>query len=185
MVDKVNYKFLSELEGGRRTVGYVPANNVSSSGVTIATGFDLGQRDEKDLKSLGLNYELIKKLKPYLGVKTTNAQELLNKNPLTITSEEARSIDIAVKADHIYRLKQKYNTAQGNTVKFSQIPAEAQTVLVSVSFQYGIALNVRTPQFWKAAIKQDWHTAIKELEEFGDAYPTRRKKEARLLESIN
>ena len=43
MVDKVDFKFISQLEGGRATTGHVPAAGVSSSGVTIATGFDLGQ----------------------------------------------------------------------------------------------------------------------------------------------
>jgi hypothetical protein len=54
MPDLIDYSFLSDLEGGRTTIGYVPAAAVSKSGVTIATGFDLGQRSEADLKRLGL-----------------------------------------------------------------------------------------------------------------------------------
>ena len=67
MPDKIDYKFIGELEGGRLTKGYVPAPTVSRSGVTIATGFDLGQRNENDLKSLNLSVGLIDKLKPYAG----------------------------------------------------------------------------------------------------------------------
>ena len=54
MSDSIDYSFLSELEGGSQTTGYVPAAGVSKSGVTIATGFDLGQRSEGDLKALGI-----------------------------------------------------------------------------------------------------------------------------------
>lgn len=62
MPNRINYEFLSRLEGGSRTSGYVPVPESSQSGVTIATGFDLGQRDEDDLKQLALDESLIAKL---------------------------------------------------------------------------------------------------------------------------
>lgn len=40
MPENIDYKFLSDLEGGSKTSGYVPAAGVSKSGVTIAAGFD-------------------------------------------------------------------------------------------------------------------------------------------------
>ncbi len=42
MPENIDYKFLSDLEGGSKTIGYVPAVGVSISGVIIATpqGFD-------------------------------------------------------------------------------------------------------------------------------------------------
>ena len=73
MPENIDYKFLSDLEGGSKTMGYVPAASVSKSGVTIATGFDLGQRNENDLKSLKLSVALTNKLKPYLGIKANSA----------------------------------------------------------------------------------------------------------------
>ncbi len=184
MPENIDYKFLSNLEGGSKTTGYVPEAAVSKSGVTIATGFDLGQRNESDLKSLKLNTVLITKLKPYLGSKAATAQALLKKSPLMITPIQASAIDKAVKSDHISKLKLKYNSAAGNKKKFIDIPHQAQTVITSVSFQYGIGLNTRAPKFWKAVTTQNWAEAIKLLKVFGDAYPTRRKKEARLLEKI-
>ena len=57
-------------------------------------------------------------------------------------------------------------------------------MIASVSFQYGVNLNTRTPNFWKAVSSQNWMLAIHELRNFGDAYSTRRKKEAKLLEKI-
>jgi hypothetical protein len=184
MPENIDYKFLSDLEGGSKTSGYVPAAKVSKSGVTIATGFDLGQRNESDLNRLNLNTVLVKKLKPYLGLKAKAAQDYLKNNPLQITVAEAQSIDKSVKSLHIAQLKAKYNSAPGNMKKFSDIPAEAQTVVASVSFQYGVELSARTPKFWKAVTAQDWKDAVKILKSFGDAYPTRRKKEAEFLEKI-
>jgi hypothetical protein len=55
---------------------------------------------------------------------------------------------------------------------------------MSVSCQYGVGLNIRVPKFWKSVTSQDWAEATKLLKAFGDAYPTRRKKEAALLETI-
>lgn len=184
MPENIDFKFLSDLEGGSKTTGYVPAAGVSKSGVTIGTGFDLGQRKESDLTALGLDATLVTKLKPYLGLKGKKAQDLLKKQPLTISVANAQKIDKAVKSSHISQLKIKYNAAQGNTKKFIDLPAEAQTVITSVSFQYGVGLNTRAPKFWKAVTQQDWKQTIKILNAFGDAYPTRRKKEATLLGKI-
>ena len=181
MVDKIDYSFLSELEGGSKKSGYVPAVGVSKSGVTVGTGFDLGQRNESDLKNLGLSSELIAILKPYLGKKAKDAQDVLDKHPLTITVAQAEVIDKAVKRSHVDLIKFKYNSVAENKKKFTDLPAEAQTVIASVSFQYGASLDVRAPKFWKAAKAQNWKECIKVLNNYGDGYPTRRKKEAALL----
>ena len=184
MSDKIDFKFIGELEGGSKVEGYVPAASVSKSGVTIATGFDLGQRGESDLKSLKLSSDLIDKLKPYLGVKSKEAQALLKKTPLTISRKQATEIDKAVKSSHVKKLVDKYNKASVNKKKFSELPAQAQTVIASVSFQYGTNLSSRAPKFWKAVTSQDWPETTKILKKFGDTYPTRRKKEAALMEKI-
>ena len=67
MPENIDYSFLSAREGGCKTTGYVPMSSKSSSGVTVATGFDLGARSEADLNRLGLTAGLVAKLKPYLG----------------------------------------------------------------------------------------------------------------------
>lgn len=184
MPDKIDYTFLSELEGGNKTKGYEPAASVSRSGVTIAIGFDLGQRHERDLQSLQLDPQLVSKLKPYLGIKGAAAQSLIKRSPLTITPFHAQSINKAVKASHINQLKMKYDAAAGSNKKFFDLPTEAQTVIASVSFQYGVGLNARTPKFWKAITANDWPETVNILKSFGDAYPSRRLKEASFLERI-
>jgi len=113
MPENIDYDFIRNLEGGCKTTGYVPVSKKNKSGVTIATGFDLGQRNENDLKSLKLDATLITKFKPYLGVKGQDAEDLLKKSPLTISIAQAKSIDRKVKSTHITQLKIKYNSASG------------------------------------------------------------------------
>lgn len=178
---KIDYDVLSAREGGRKTKGYVPAASSSKSGVTIATGFDLGQRNKKDLRLLDLGSPLIKKFGPYLGVTGPDAVSLLSDSPLTITAAQALRIDRAVKATHLRRLKSAYNSVRDNKKRFEEIIPAAQTVIASVSFQYGTNLSVRTPKFWAAVTEQDWPRTVKILKSFGDAYPSRRNLEAALL----
>jgi len=66
---------------------------------------------------------------------------------------------------------------------FFSLPRQAQTVIASVSFQYG-NLALRTPNFWKAITAQDWKRTIAILKKFGDRYPSRRNAEANLLEGL-
>jgi len=80
MAEKIDYTFLSDRKGGRKLLGYVPDGGGSKSGVTIATGFDLGQRNEADLKKLKLSKTLIDKLKPYLGLTKKSAIDAIKKN---------------------------------------------------------------------------------------------------------
>lgn len=186
MPDSIDWEFIAGLEGKGVTTGYVPDATGSKSGVTIATGFDLGQRAESDLRTLGISETLITKFRPYLGLKGIAAVNFLKDNPLTITDDEAKEIDKKVKEQKVPLLKERYRTATENKsgTKFEDLPAQAQTVIASVAFQYG-TLSTRTPKFWAAVTKQDWVEAVKLLRDFGDSYPTRRGKEADLLDQLN
>lgn len=185
MPNLIDYAFLSAREGGVRLDGYVPVPANSRSGVTIATGFDVGQRNRADLVALGLPLSLVDKLTPYLGVIRFDAQKLLDKKPLRITLLEARLIDKAVKHDHLAKLVARYAASPHNTgrVHFFSLPAEAQTVIASLSFQYG-NLSVRAPRIWRMVSSQDWTAAVRELRNFGDLHPTRRNLEADMLVRI-
>lgn len=184
MSNNIDFSFISTLEGGQQLKGYVPASGVSNSGVTVATGFDLGARNESDLKKINLPINLINKLKPYLGLKKTAASSALTKTPLTITKPEADSIDKAVKKEATDLLIRRYDAAVKPTAKkFTQLPKEAQTVIASVAYQYG-NITTRAPKYWKAVTEQNWGDAVKVLKNFGDNYPTRRNKEANLLQGI-
>lgn len=74
-----------------------------------------------------------------------------------------------------------YFNRDASFAKFDQLPPQFQTVIASVAFQYGV-LPVRTPTFWSYAVTGNWTAMIAELRNFGDAFPTRRTKEADLME---
>ena len=82
MPDLVDYGFIARMEGGSLTKGYVPAPKTSNSGVTVATGFDLGARSEPDLRRIAIPAPLIAQLRPYLGKKKQAAVTALQQQPL-------------------------------------------------------------------------------------------------------
>ena len=179
----LDWSFISLLEGGQVLDGYVPAATNSQSGVTIATGFDIGQRSVKDLQALGFPPNLVTQLATYTGLRGPKAVAKLKAFPLHITAIHATLIDKAVKSAEVTNLETAYDKDTKTGVKFSQLPREAQTVIASVTFQHG-KLRGAAPKFWSYVIRQDWGHAIKELRNFGDKFRTRRNKEADLLEKI-
>ncbi|MCE7631761.1 type VI secretion system tip protein VgrG, partial [Vibrio fluvialis] len=177
----INFEFIKELEGVKKD-GYVPDVKNSSSGVTIASGFDLGARSKSDLLALGLPQTLVDKLTPYLGYKKDEAVEFLAKNPLSVNEQELELLISKVKESETRRIVDLYNRTS-KTTKFECLPWQAQTVIASVSYQYGY-LPSETENFWKQAIEQDWSAMFNNLMKFGDKYPTRREKEAGLIKEI-
>ena len=175
-----DFSFIQNLEGTKNQ-GYVPTQDgkvLGTSGVTIGSGYDLGQRRNADL--IGLPSDLIKKLQPYLGVKGEDALKL-NYKDLNLSDDEVAIIDKFAKNDSLKNLNTLFKNETGES--FYGIPKEAQTVIASVAFQYG-DLSKKTPKFWKAVTNGKWNDAIEELENFGDKYSTRRNKEADLLRKV-
>lgn len=180
----IDWAFIERLEG-YSTVGYVPRNNngepLGQSGVTIASGFDLGQHNRDYLVRIGLPTYLVDILAPYTGLKRYDAINYLNAHPLSLSDSDTRLINQKVKPDKAQSIINTYNAA--SSVRFEQLPKGAQTVIASVAFQYGNNLARRTPTFWGLVIRQDWDGTIRELRDFGDAYSTRRNQEADYLEN--
>ena len=100
----IDFQFVIQLEGGQHLNGYVPQNSpgtaIDNSGVTIASGFDLGQHNQDDLYRIfgrgTENADLRTLYSPYLLLRRDRAIEFLNNNPLTITRAQANRTDIAV-----------------------------------------------------------------------------------------
>ena len=172
-MSNINWDFILEQEGFE-TTGYVPDAENSKSGVTIASGFDLGARKESDLK--GLPEEIIELLKPFLGFTGVEASEIAPK--LKVSDDQAKIINEFAKSTELAKLKTKWQNATGTN--FDDLPTEQATVLTSVAFQYG-DLESRTPNFWKQTTSGDWVGAYKNLLNFGDRYESRRLNEAQLL----
>ncbi|HGS4450646.1 TPA: type VI secretion system tip protein TssI/VgrG [Vibrio cholerae] len=177
----INFDFIKELEGVKK-YGYVPDVKGSNSGVTIASGLDLGARSKSDLITLGLPTSLIDKLTPYLGYKKHDAEAILAENPLLISDQELDILVSKVKESETNRIVDLYNR-MSKVKKFECLPWQAQTVIASVAYQYGY-LPSETKDFWKQAIEQNWSAMYGNLMNFGDKYSTRRQKEAKLIGEI-
>ena len=179
----IDWDFINKKEGGSKLNGYVPDPKGSKSGVTIATGFDLGARGPKDLK--GLSPDLQAKLAPYLGLQKQDAVSMLGQRPLKITAAEAKEIDAMSKGGAVKKLRAEWNKRAkelgGNAKMFGELSSSQQTVAASVAFQYG-SLS-KTPDFRKAMQTGNWSQAVKELENFGDKYESRRMTEAAYLKN--
>ena len=175
----VDFGFIRQLEGELILSGYVPEPDLSHSGVTIGSGIDLGQRDEESLRALGVPDDLCERLRPYFGLKKFEAVAALERAPLEITLEEAEILDHAVVGQILTSLAAKFD--EDSDTPFQELDSGKQTVVASVAFQYGTDLRGRTPNFWHQVTTGDWDSALANLRDFGDAYPTRRNKEARLL----
>ena len=177
MAENVDFNFIKEQEGFK-TTGYVPVDKdgkvLGSSGVTVASGFDLGQRGINDLQ--GLPKELVKKLSPFVGLQGTNA--LADAGKLVLTDEEALIVNKFAKKQELGRLSKKWKAETGTD--FSTLPIEQATAIASVAFQYG-DLETKTPNFWKQVTTDDWDGAKKNLANFGDKYDSRRKRELAYL----
>ncbi|TBR44811.1 peptidase [Marinomonas agarivorans] len=176
---KIDFGFIAELEGSSNK-GYVPDPEQSRSGVSIAAGFDIGQRTESELKQ-AFPSSLCEKLLPYAGKIRQDAVDVLAKIPLTLTDEE---LDIINRYSHSQAEKRLIDS-WANTdhyESFFNLSSQCQTVVASVAFQYG-SLAKRTPNFWRQITQGDWTDALANLRNFGDKYPTRRNKEADLLAS--
>ena len=173
--NNIDFDFILEQEGFE-TQGYVPEATKSNSGVTIASGFDLGARNENDLK--GLPQDIIDTLKPYLGVKGTEAESIAGN--LRITEDQAKIINEFAKKEAVINLKTRWE--ETTKTSFNKLPKEKATVLASVAFQYG-DLESQTPNFWRQTTNNQWMEAYNNLLNFGDIYKSRRKREAEYLKA--
>lgn len=195
--------FLSKVEGSRQTRGYVPCHKKSggtanyrgqgdpagytamgASGVTIATGCDLGQTSVELLGSYNLAPSIIDDFSPYIGLKKSAALAALHAAPLTISEQAAEATDMAVHLGYLRRFViPTYENDSGRI--FAMLPKQAQAVIMSLIFQKG-AGGVRRewPKTWKHLCSQDWEAAAHELLTGFTQYRERRRTEGRLLLEI-
>lgn len=178
MPRNIDYTFLDKMEG-YRTEGYIPRvqNKLSlNSGVTIGAGVDLAHQD---IDSLQIPSSLKAKILPYKGLKGLEAQGALANQPLHLSIDEVNILDQAVEKHLTEAIALCYN--RHSSISFDDLEPEQQTVIVSVGYQYGPALDKATPKFFGFVTSQDWEGAINELRNFNDAFSYRRHQEANLL----
>ncbi|MDR1507808.1 MAG: pesticin C-terminus-like muramidase, partial [Treponema sp.] len=159
---------LGRFEGKGYSKGYVPCKGgtfygtgekgepFGASGVTIATGVDLGQQTKDRLKSMGVSEETIRVLSPYLGLKTQAAVDALRNTPLTITGDQVEEIDRAVHNRYINETAAMFGPL------FEAAPKQVQAVAVSLHYQFGIPRRTASPGLglaWDAMRKGDYTAA--------------------------
>ena len=167
------------IEGKPACIGYIPcqpknytgADDPSRyrvfgySGVTVATGFDLGQRTISELTNkLKFPAYLVDKLSPYVGCKQRNATAILHKKPLTLTTEDVDIINSLFIPYYCKTSVQPYydRDAKGGS-RFENIPSAAQCVIYSILYQRGPGYIKSMKITWKALTNGEWEEAAKEL----------------------
>lgn len=157
---------------------------MGASGVTIATGVDLGQTDAVSLAEYGVSLSLIDVLSPYIGLKKDSAIRKLSQMPLRINPSDAEELDTCIHNGYLRRyVRPAYNSS--SSVSFDDLPKQAQAVVFSVCYQKGCA-GVRKdwPKTWSYLTSQDWAAASRELKNGFTQYKLRRRIEGELLEEL-
>lgn len=172
-IDGIDWGYIEEREnesqGRPHRIGYVPANidkrsgklrRIGKSGVTVATGVDLGQRDPSEL---GLSDELAKKLQPYHELSAAQINAYANKYPqksgerqlkrwarkhprakprpieveapekLTLTDAEVGELDDRMRLTAKAELRKAFNKNKKGP-KFAALPPDVQTALMSTYY---------------------------------------------------
>jgi hypothetical protein len=165
---KVNFAALSRFEGGQWTHGYVPP--AGRSGVTIGTGFDVGQWHARDLRrKLGLPEELAQRLDPYTGRIRDDAVAELRRNPLAVTRDEANVIDQAVHRYFVESTRDTWDAHRGAaTPAYDELSSAQQTVLFSRTYHQGVGMRTTAvaQNFYHAAQRNDWDAAERHLRNY-------------------
>jgi hypothetical protein len=182
--DLIDYDFLENGDGvnwwgeKRSLEAYEPPDE--SSGVTIATGFDLGSKSEAQLKAMGLSDALIGKLKPYFGRYGSDGAAFVRANPLVLSEDEVDAIDAAVRKEARRWAAEAYDRA--SPWKFDDLPANTQTVIFNLAYQYGPDWHKDVPRYFAFITSGRWAEASAELANFRDETQPRRTAERVRLE---
>lgn len=157
---------------------------MDSSGVTIGTGIDLGAYSASQLLGYGLPAPIVNPLRPYFGLKRADALAILYRTPLVISPETAALLDEAVICgDCKAYIAPAYERDSG--VSFESLPAQAQAVIFSVLYQYGVAgWKKFAPITWGHLCRQEWCEAADELMTGFKPYADRRRTEGELLKEL-
>jgi GH24 family phage-related lysozyme (muramidase) len=182
---RVDNSFISAREGGQKLTGYVPNNGgvvIGVIGVTIASGFDLGQQNKWDIRRIfgkgSENQDLKDLFQPYLGLQDQAALSVAGN--LTVSQYQANRIDSAVFGDKNRNLAS--NFAKATNGVFSSLAENAQTALADFNYQNGSVPS----DIMVAVSKGKYSEAPAAIRAYGasNGYAERRNLEADLLSSL-
>lgn len=172
--------------GSRNYTGYDAPDGYEAmgvSGVTVATGCDLGQQTVQSLDGIGR--DLLHKLAPYLGRRKGSALAALHALPLALTKDEANRLDTVVMGRYVRLSAARYDRDAGAGA-FDSLPWQAQAVIHSLLFQRGTGSPKSYPKTWKALVGRDWADASARLRNgvLWTGYQDRRRLEGALLAEV-
>ncbi len=186
---KVDFAFIASLEGDQWLRGYVPMRKgvvVGRSGMTVASGFDVGQWHLKNLEQdMKLPSTLVTKLKPFVSpnnfkskTKAQVAEQVGTLGPVPeLTKAEADLCDAAVFGNKLDTALTLWDSGRHHGVpNFTALPSGWQTVWLSRVYQG------KTSSFGHLALAGSWLPAIAALRADTE-YPERTNREADLLET--
>ncbi|GAC1341679.1 MAG: hypothetical protein NVSMB18_14250 [Acetobacteraceae bacterium] len=195
----VDFLYLARWEGKQFLRGYVPfihGVTAGRSGITVATGFDVGQIGADDLGALGLPASLVPKLLPFAGrtfkgmTRAQVAARVLQLGAVpTLTKAEADAADLVVHRKHLAAAIAAWNARrQPNVPEFKALPSNWQTVLFSRTFHQGVGMpdTAVARVFYAAATSGKWAEAVAALRNYPVPeiwYRERVQKEAALLQT--
>jgi hypothetical protein len=190
---KIDFAVIARFEGDQWLRGYVPMSKgvvLGASGMTIATGFDIGQWSVGQIAALGFSPDLVARLSPFCQpnnfkgmTKAEVLQALAKLGPVPeITKTEADQIDGVVFAAILRSAIANWDRLRSpGTPAFRDMPAGWQTVWLSRNYQEGGAPHAASARnFRKAALEGRWQDAINALRGYTE-YKARTAEEATIL----
>ena len=173
----VDNNFLRNQEGGYVQRAYVPTSKgeiLGHSGVTIGAGVDLGQWDAASLKAAGISDRIINQVSPALGKQGNEAVNIAARmRPMS--KQDVVELTDKVHNHNVEQIGKAYGAG------WEQLTRGQRTVIASVALQYGIQ-GIQGHNFWTQVKEGEWDKALANLRNYQDKYPSRRNREADLLE---
>lgn len=175
---KINFSKLADFEGGQILSGYIPGHTLGSkgttvegnSGVTIATGYDIGQRTEARMTTdFGFSDRLVEKYGKFCGLTKYLAIRALERSGgLEIEQYEADETDFKVQRFHLIAAMDTWDEDPEPTMEFRKLSMAQQTVILSRTYHQGIEMpySAIAEGFYTAAQNGDWVKAERELRSY-------------------
>ena len=188
----IDFAYIANLEGNQWRRGYVPMRDgivLGRSGMTVASGFDIGQWSLRQLNAFDFPPLLLDKVRPFVGhsfrgmSKMQVAAIVAKLGPVPeLEKAEADLCDGVVFEAILTSSIDAWSRGRGQKVPdFRSLPGAWQTVWLSRNYQEGV--NPKSPvakSFRAAALAGLWQDAVDRLKSYKD-YVSRAKVEAELL----
>ena len=181
----INFRFLSALEGGSGHKANIPLNRSAAvnngdvgnqSGVTVGSGFDLGQlppgaAGQTVLREYGFPESLVQKFSPYLGKKRLDAFRELDKKPLILSHEELDLVNRQVMTRQGNECIVQWDSTASQSRKeglktpyFHELTSNQQTIIFSRYYHQGPGWRSLNKAIYGSMVKNDWEGVKENLE---------------------